>query len=424
MTGLITTRRGWRGLRRSALPVAAGLAIALAACIELLGQVGAPVLAESSPQAAAIVPGTVRVANVTYATFAVSWMSTEAVTGAVRYGTWPQSLSQTATDDLSGVRRAHHVSPGFTGQELMPDTWYYYDILSGSGIDDNGGVHYIQATGPVLLELPDPEPRLRGAVLTGTGAPAPGSLVYLNLLDGDGAGSPGRSAPQSLVAEGGYWGLSGGSMREGDLAAYFGVLTSTDRLELAVQGDPDGWARGQYGVYEAVDPMSRTITITTGILPAPAAPAPLPGPNGPDLVIESIQASSGYPVAGCSAAITVTVRNAGNAAVTAPFRVALYLDHSRVPYPGERSNTNTWWTVEGGLAPSATVTVSSLMPAQASGAITRLMAAGRHTIYAQADSYGNQVAELNEENNQTGPFSLDALGGCVLYRYLPSLARW
>ena len=165
------------------------------------------------------------------------------------------------------------------------------------------------------------------------------------------------------------------------------------------------------------------MTVTAGILAPPPAPTPLPGSTGPDLVIDSIQASTGYPVAGCSAAITVTVRNAGNTPVTQPFRVALYLDHSRVPYPGERSNTNTWWAVNSTIPPSGTIALSSLSPAAASGVINRLMAGGTHTIYAQADSYGNQVTELDEENNVSGPLTLDAQGACIHIWYFPLVWR-
>ena len=34
---------------------------------------------------------------------------------------------------------------------LLPDTRYYYDLLTSAGVDDNGGVHYLYSTGPTLL---------------------------------------------------------------------------------------------------------------------------------------------------------------------------------------------------------------------------------------------------------------------------------
>ena len=88
---------------------------------------------------------------------------------------------------------------------------------------------------------------------------------------------------------------------------------------------------------------------------------------------------------------------------TTPFRVALYLDHSRVPYPGERSNTNTYWIVTQPLGAGLSLELSSRSTAVASGAITGIPVAGRHTVYAQVDSYSNLVPETDETNNILGP---------------------
>ena len=360
-TGL-KQRAGWHGPARRHVMAAVGLVAVLVMAAAVIGQAGGPALAAGGPSGASgVVPGTVRVTNVTGGKFSVSWLSTEAVTGAVRYGTWPHQLTSVRGDDLDGSRRTHHVSPGDDVSALLPDTWYYYDILSGSSVDDNGGVHYLIATGPDLETLPDPGTVALGRVVTGSGGPVAESLVYLTLNDADWAGSAGSSAPQSVISVGPFWQFTPGSIRESDLGAYFGHLTTTDRIDLAVQGNPDGQAMDRFVMNQALYPLSRTVTVTAGILAPPPAPTPLPGSTGPDLVVDSIQASTGYPVAGCSAAITVTVRNAGNTPVTQPFRVALYLDHSRVPYPGERSNTNTWWAVNSTIPPSGTIALSSLV---------------------------------------------------------------
>ena len=97
--------------------------------------------------------------------------------------------------------------------------------------------------------------------------------------------------------------------------------------------------------------------------------------------------------------------------------MALYLDHSRVPYPGERSNTNTYWVVSQTLAAGGTLSLSAKNPAVASGVINSLAVAGTHTVYAQVDSYNNQVGETSEANNVWGPLSVDCHG-----RLLPNLS--
>jgi subtilase family serine protease len=142
----------------------------------------------------------------------------------------------------------------------------------------------------------------------------------------------------------------------------------------------------------------------------------------PDLVVDGVTASPASPGPGCPLTLTVSIRNQGTASVTTPFRVALYLDHGSVPYPGERSNTNTYWIVSQTLAPAETLSLSARNPAAASGAITTLTALGSHMVYAQVDSYNNQVGETDEGNNLWGPLVVNTTGAC--YRiYLPLVMR-
>jgi hypothetical protein len=250
--------------------------------------------------------------------------------------------------------------------------------------------------------------------------PVSGSLVYLTVADADAVGSPGTSSPQSVLADSaGIWGLNLGNLREGDLRVGFAYSRTADIVHVEVQGNPDGLG---YDAFTADLGFSRTITLTAGMLPPPPAPSAVPG--GPDLVVEGIAVQPPTPKPGCPMSVTVTVRNISDSeSVTVPFRVALYVDHSRVPYPGERSNTNTYWTVTQTLAPSGSLTLSSLETVAASGVISRLMAAGSHALYAQVDSYNNQVAELNEDNNIYGPVYLSVEGICTWYVYLPIVLR-
>ena len=94
--------------------------------------------------------------------------------------------------------------------------------------------------------------------------------------------------------------------------------------------------------------------------------------------------------------------------------MALYLDHSRVPYPGERSNINTYWVVTEDLAAGSS--------RQLTVVINQLLPQGNHTLYAQVDSYNNQVRETDEENNIFGPVQVQARIGCKQI-YLPLVLR-
>lgn len=371
---------------------------------------GRPVTAwaEASPSSTNIVPGSVRVTNVRDGGFTVSWLTTESVTGAIRYGLSPGSLSNTAYDDrgdnFSG--RTHHVSLG----NLLPETWYYYDILSGDTVDDNGGVHYIYATGPTLW-IPSVQ-GIYGQVVTGTGQPLPGSVLYAVLSDMNRLGSMGTSAPySSLAKEQGYWQFNLPEFREGDFTAYFSYSGTVELVNLVVVGEPDGVGQDTFTPSQAdlSQGVSRTVTVTAGIA-VPIPPAPPPISPGPDLAV--IGLTSGTPLAGCP--FIIAINNQGGAIAKAPFRVALYLDHSRVPYPGERSNINTYSVVTEDLGAGSS--------RQLAVVIEHLLPQGNHTLYAQVDSYNNLVGETDENNNIFGPVQVQAKMGCRRV-YLPLVLR-
>ncbi|MDP3047463.1 MAG: CARDB domain-containing protein [Chloroflexota bacterium] len=371
-------------------------------------------LAPASVNSAGVVSGTIRVTNVRDQGFTVSWLTTDVVTGAVRYGQSLGSLTSVAQDEITITSRTHHVTLGDT--ELSPDTRYYYDLLTSEGVDDNGGVHYLYATGPTL-SVPPLGVSVYGQVVTTTGAELPGSIVYWWLQDSDNAGSPGASQPQSMLAKAAEgWNFNTGSVRQGDLTDYFDYTAGVDLIKLAVQGAPDGRANDSFPINLGAN---RTVTVAAGTLAPPPAPVPTPGP---DLVVDDVTVSPGSPGPGCSLTLAVSIRNQGSVSVTTPFRVALYLDHSRVPYPGERSNTNTYWVVSQTLAPSGTLSLSAMNPAVASGAITTLTASGSHTLYAQVDSYNNQVGETDEANNVWGQLLVDTSGTCY-HIYLPLITK-
>jgi hypothetical protein len=379
----------------------------------------------AAPSATSIVSGTVRVTNVNDAAFSISWLTDKEVTGTVRYGLSPTTMNYLATVNWGSepAGRTHHVT-------VLParaaDTWHYYDILSGDSVDDNGGVHYIYCNGPVIGfgTLPPGDSLTWGLAVTGDGAPMAGSLVYMTVEDTEGHGSAGRSAPLSMVIQpgsAGYWHFDMPPLREADLRAQFVYSSSVDLMQVSVQGDPDGLGSGSFTPVQAATlGLTQVITLTPGTLPAPPAPAAVPGP-GPDLVVQGITWWPAVPTAGYAASFTVTVKNNGTGPVTTPFRVSLYLDHSRLPYPGEESNTNTYWQVTQTLAAGQVVTLSAGSPVAASGTITRLLAAGTHTVYAQVDSYSNQVAETNEANNILGPVSVTVAPAKRIY--LPVVVR-
>lgn len=147
----------------------------------------------------------------------ITWLTDSSVTGQVRYGTG--TPDRVAEDERGAGTTAvtHYVV--LTG--LVPATTYFFDLVSGGLVDDNGGMHYTFTTGPDL-GLPPPDPGAYGRVLMPDGITPADALLYLRLIDGDSSGSSGQSAEiASYAGTGGYWVADLISARVEDLSGYF-----------------------------------------------------------------------------------------------------------------------------------------------------------------------------------------------------------
>ncbi|MCD6290451.1 MAG: fibronectin type III domain-containing protein, partial [Anaerolineae bacterium] len=111
----------------------------------------------------------VQVSNLRDVSFSLSWTTDAPVTSAVHYGITPE-LGQIAVTSAQ-PSRIHHV----TLADLTPETTYYFAVVSGGVVDDNGGQLYQVTTGPVLDVIP-PSDALWGRVFSKDGSPAVGAL--------------------------------------------------------------------------------------------------------------------------------------------------------------------------------------------------------------------------------------------------------
>ncbi len=180
----------------------------------------------------------VRVTNQTDAQWTVSWITSQPVTGSIKYGVNPLSLNMTAYDDR-GVGfngKTHQV----TVKGLSPETVYYFDVISGGVVDNNYGNHYTALTGKSFIS--SGIDMVYGMVnKQGGQSTANDTLVYLTLKDNDGQGSPNISAPISaLVQENGYWMVDLVNLRTIDLTAQFKYSSTADELYLFAHGADKG----------------------------------------------------------------------------------------------------------------------------------------------------------------------------------------
>ena len=198
----------------------------------------------------------VRITNVRDSSFTVSWLTDIESTGSIRYGTDPNNLNQTG-EDVRGASTSddtHYVLL----DNLLPETTYYFLVVSGDTTDDNAGAHYNVTTGPTL-GLPGSD-TIYGSVFLTESIPAEGSIVYITLSDADAAGSSREAAPLSaLVDHNGFWSINLGNARIADLSSYYSYSANGDTLFLEAQGSAD--AVGCEKIDTGVDSPARHIVL-------------------------------------------------------------------------------------------------------------------------------------------------------------------
>lgn len=174
----------------------------------------------------------VRIVNLADTGFSVVWISEEREEGYIKYGTSSSSLSSEAVDERDSVssKGKYYVHMASTSR-LLPETKYFFEIVSGSETYDNNGTKYSVTTGPTLSS-PPPFDSASGDI---EGLPDHGEAVIVAYVeDGDGAGTEGRSSEMAtIVDENARWILSIADIRNSDGTSYF-EYTSGDVLKLDV----------------------------------------------------------------------------------------------------------------------------------------------------------------------------------------------
>jgi len=196
-----------------------------------------PLLALRSTRPSAI--SNIRVTNVSDMGFSVSWITSATAAGSLNYGTTP-ALGNNQPDDPGAGPYAHHVTLDWPSS---PNTLYYFDVVSDGETDDNGGLHYTVTTGSAL-GLPRNDLVYGQVFQADEVTPAAGAVVYITAVDRNGAGSSGRSASFSFLADSdGYWFVNLAGIRTTDYSAYFSYSPAGgDDLELQAEGGPPGIA--------------------------------------------------------------------------------------------------------------------------------------------------------------------------------------
>ncbi|MEX0895892.1 MAG: fibronectin type III domain-containing protein [Patescibacteria group bacterium] len=174
-------------------------------------------------------PKKIKVTNVTDRSFTVSFMTDEATTGFVRYGTDQSNLDSQQTDDRNSLSSSvdeyalHHI----TVRSLQPNTVYFYILGTGAGARfDNQGEPFRIIT--ARRGVPTANVRsVHGSVRSDSGAPAQGAVIYLS---SEGVGEMSTVVPQS-----GAWSIPISQARTPDGSEYAKFEDETS-IQLFVQG--------------------------------------------------------------------------------------------------------------------------------------------------------------------------------------------
>jgi hypothetical protein len=202
------------------------LVVALIAGTLLIGQGGGVF----SPRASAdTTPKKIKVTNVQDTSFSVSFLTDSKVAGFVKYSTDANSLKSQAGDDRDqisgtvGSFQTHHI----TIRGLQQNEIYYYVIGTGSGsiFNDNGKPFEIKTTS--RNGAPAAAKTIYGSVTNQAGAPAEGSIVY---IDVNGAGTM-----SSQIKASGSWAIPLSNARTNDGSTY-AVITDDHKVNITVQG--------------------------------------------------------------------------------------------------------------------------------------------------------------------------------------------
>ena len=185
------------------------------------------------------VPKGVTQSNIYKDRFVVSWTTEDVTQAQINYGT-TSALGNTVYDvrGQTSEGTTHYIQA--TG--LAVSTVYYYDIVCGGIVYDNGGAHYTITTGPAL-SAPANSDIAYGQVFLDDGVtPAKDSIVYVKLRDNNGTGTSGDSQLFSyLVDYNGYWYMDLKNIKTTSLSAYFDY-SSGDNLVITTKGTNGGTA--------------------------------------------------------------------------------------------------------------------------------------------------------------------------------------
>lgn len=191
--------------------------------------VGSETVLQTQTRASGSIQATsVTISNVSDTTFAVSWTTPSAATGALSV-TSNARTSRVLFDDRDTKEQGKYLSHMVTFRNATPETTYEVTILSNGKKNLDSGKPYVVRTAPVLTTTSGNLEPAYGTILNADKSPVKGALIYLTL-----------DASQTLSAitkPSGTWLIPLNLIRTEDRTSFLPV---TDRMNVNISVFADG----------------------------------------------------------------------------------------------------------------------------------------------------------------------------------------
>lgn len=177
-------------------------------------------------------PKDIRVTNITDSSITISWTTDKETFGFITWGDSQGNTNKILKDGEKSQKTYNHFL-SLTG--LQPNTTYYYKINSDGTNFDNGGIPWQFTTGSSLNPSKN-STLLSGNIISATGEPEIGALVYAN-IDG--------YTLSTQTSETGNFVFQLGNARTLDLKNYAQIGMDSTLVQISVVAPPDGVASAQ-----------------------------------------------------------------------------------------------------------------------------------------------------------------------------------
>ncbi|KKR91975.1 MAG: hypothetical protein UU42_C0006G0014 [Candidatus Woesebacteria bacterium GW2011_GWA1_41_13b] len=258
--------------RELTIPTILGIVVTIGGLIAGVFLLNAPLrsLVGASPEET---PTDVKITNTSDVSFVVSWTTAKSTSGYIQYGEGgnPELVVSDDRDQERG-EIGNYFTHLVTVRGLKASTDYVFRIGSGRSLYDQEGQLYAVTTG-VTLRTPPGADVAYGQVVTSSGDPVDGALVYLVM--------PGTVPQAAITKPSGSWVIPVSTARTTDLTSFAAYDPVGGQVSILIQAGTLGAANVTTTMANTKPvpeiTLGQTVNLTQGPIATPAAGSKLTG---------------------------------------------------------------------------------------------------------------------------------------------------